>query len=181
MISIPNPNRLVNLIVKHTGLSTGEVESRLIALERLPIGEIEYTLADYYEEAARMMAAYMGILRQIRDLTRDGIPLDDLYARESMRKVELKLKAITQKMDEVERKVKVFADELKDKMDTTISARLAHVDKCEDGLFILRFRAVDPAAPSGLAFEDSALIFVDTTPGKLGALAYVYPLNEEPL
>jgi len=166
--------RLIELAARHTGLSPARIEEHLIYLNRLPVGEIEHKLADYYDEAAHVMVLYVSVLRHIRDLTQRGVPLDDPVAHDVLHHEEIRLRRLSRKLEETEKKVDVFAEELAEKAGVLPSVRLAHVDRKDDGLFLLRFRRVNPGSPTGLDKDDSVLIFADTTPGHEGAQAYVH-------
>jgi hypothetical protein len=170
------PRRFSDLIREKTKFSEEAAQKRVIYLNKLPVGEIEHQLADYYDKEAKVNITYIGILRHIRDLVKDEIPLDDPAARKRIESEELRLKVISQEMDEVREKVKVFSEELEEKVHAIIQLRLAEVTKCDDGLFILHFRRIDPSSPVGLEYQDSVQIFVDTTPGENGALVFVHEM-----
>ena len=75
------PRRFSGLIKGKTRLSEEIIQNRVIYLNSLPIGDIEHQLADYYDKEAKINITYIGILRHIRDLAKDEIPLDDPAAR----------------------------------------------------------------------------------------------------
>jgi hypothetical protein len=170
------PKRFSDLIKEKTKLSENEIQKKVIYLYQLPVGEIEHELAEYYDKQAHINIAYVGILRHIRDLAQDEVSLDDPIARKKMKNEELRLKEISQQMDKIQEKVEVFSKELGEKIHASVTLRLAEVTKCEDGLFILHFRKTNPSSPVGLEYQDSLQIFVDTTPGKRGALAYIHEM-----
>jgi len=156
--------RLVSLVVKETGLSRSQIECQLIPLDRLPLDEFKHNLACYYDEAAHVMATYVRILRQIRELLRTGITLDHPYASEALRKELVRLESRGAEID--------------NSGGCEEAMRLACVDDCGEGLFILRFRKLDPSSKSGLAPEDWGWIFIDTAPGRIGTLAFAHTLSQ---
>lgn len=170
-------SRLSEAVSTRTGLRAEDVEGRKFGLT-LPVGDIELQLEAAYDaavQASKLQAEMVARLQELRTAGRDledpevdaeiGSYMDRIEAARSCSAAFEGERSGLQR--EVQRRSSVDLGRLK----------LWDISRLEEGLFILTYRERDVNDPSGARQRDHLLLFLDTTPGREGAEAYVHQLS----
>ena len=169
-------SRLAEAVASRTGLDPAQVQGRRFPLS-LPVGDIELQLDAAYAvavEASRLQAEMVARLQELRNAGRNlEEPEVDAEIGASMDRIE----ACRQSASAFEGERSVLQRDVQRRTSVDLSRlKLWDTGRLGDGLFVLTYRERDVNSPTGARGVDHLLLFVDTTPGREGAEAYLHLL-----
>lgn len=170
-------SRLVAAVARRTGLPASEVEGRRQRLP-LPVGDIEFQLEHLYQDLAEVGRLHGQMLARLEELRADGLDLEDPVVQEELNSLTSRITELRGRVSAFEASQTPFRRELENLARVEKRhLKLWHVERLEDGLFVLTYRQRDLDRPSGVKDTDALQIYLDTTPGQEGAEVFLLALT----
>lgn len=170
-------SRLAEAASSRTGLRSEDIESRKFALS-LPVGDIELQLEAAYDAAVQASKLQAEMVARLQELRNAGSDLEDPEVDAEIGGYMDRIEAARSGAVAFEGERSLLQREVQRRSSVDLSRlKLWDIARLEEGLFILTYRERDVNDPSGARGRDHALLFLDTTPGREGAEAWLHQLS----